>query len=224
MYDKGLLDGHGAIFAIARGCPMTEHMNSVLRGYQCDTFTRYTMMRAEDSDIDTVFIGFSTWWSLFDGALCRSVDGRCIGKLSRDEGTQAVLAELRDHVHQLKLHGKRVIVALPFPLFDKSIPDLEIRNAVLKRFGGAEVARDVTLPDLRNQIETIAKSMGAETFDPRQSLCDNHTCLTQVDGVSIYKDEGHIAASQIGILGRNMQLVLQSGRAHNGSTRSPEKH
>lgn len=224
MYAKGLLGGHGVIFAIARGCPTTERMNNSLHGYHCDTFARYVMMRAEDDDVDTVFIGFSTWWALYDGALCHSVDGHCVGKVSREEATQGVLRELMDHVHQLKLHGKRVIVSLPFPLFDKAIPDLEIRNAVLKWVGMAEVAKEITLPGLRDQIEAAAKSMGAEIFDPRQSLCSNHVCLTQVDGVSIYKDESHIAASQIGILEENMKHVLQMGPTHAGSTRPLESH
>ena len=41
------------------------------------------------------------------------------------------------------------IVSLPFPMFDKSIPDLEIRNAVFGRLGLGAVAREITLPSFR---------------------------------------------------------------------------
>jgi SGNH domain (fused to AT3 domains) len=58
-------------------------------------------------------------------------------------------------------------------------------------------------------VASAAKNAGAEIFDPRESLCDEQQCITQVNGVSIYKDDNHIAASQIGILGDNLKQVLR---------------
>jgi len=98
------------------------------------------------------------------------------------------------------MHGKRVIVSLPFPLFDKSVPELEIRNAVLGRFGLGGEAKDETLPTIRDQIISIAKREGAEIFDPRKSLCPNEQCITQINGISIYKDQSHVTTNQIGLL------------------------
>jgi hypothetical protein len=94
-------------------------------------------------------------------------------------------------------------------MFDKSIPDLEIRNAVLGRFGLGGVATDITLPSMRYQVASVARGTGADIFDPRESLCDKQNCITQVKGVSIYKDDNHIAASQIWILENNLKQVLQ---------------
>jgi hypothetical protein len=105
--------------------------------------------------------------------------------------------------------GKRVIVSLPFPLFDKSIPDLLVRNAALQKFGLVGVATDITLPSVRDRLASVVESAGAETFDPRKSLCPHGDCITEVDGVSIYKDYSHIAASQIGILEDNMEKTLR---------------
>ena len=113
------------------------------------------------------------------------------------------------HIQKLKMRGKRVIVSLPFPIFDKSIPDLQARNAVLQRFGLVEVATEITLPSVRDQLASVAESMGAEIFDPRKSLCRNRDCITEVDGVSIYKDHSHIAASQIGILEDDLERALR---------------
>jgi peptidoglycan/LPS O-acetylase OafA/YrhL len=206
LHDRGELGNHGVVFAIAAGCPPTEHMNG--NGFHCDSFTHFALMRAEEEDIDTVFIGFTTWWSTHEW-LCPSVDGRCVGKISTQETRQRFLEELSEHIHQLRARKKRVIVSLPFPFFDKSIPDLEIRNAVFRRFGLAGVATDGTLPSFRDQLAAVAESMGADLFDPRKSLCPDQNCITEEDGVSIYKDESHIAASQIGILESNMKQVLR---------------
>jgi peptidoglycan/LPS O-acetylase OafA/YrhL len=206
IYDTGGLGQDGVVFAIAAGCPPTEHMNG--DGFHCDSFTRFAMMRAEEEDIDTVFLGFTTWWSTHEW-LCPSVEGRCVGKISTLETRQRFLEELSRHIQMLRARGKRVIVSLPFPFFDKSIPDLEIRNAVFRRFGLAGVATEGTLPSFRDQLASVAERMGADTFDPRKSLCPDQKCITSVDGVSIYKDESHIAASQIGILEGNMERVLR---------------
>ena len=62
---------------------------------------------------------------------------------------------------------------------------------------------------MRDQIAFVAKSAGADIFDPRKSLCNERNCITQLNGVSIYKDDVHIAASQIGIVEDNLKHVLR---------------
>jgi hypothetical protein len=93
-------------------------------------------------------------------------------------------------------------------MYDKSIPDLEVRNAVFGRFGLSGVATDLTSPSFRDQLLTVVESEGADVFDPRVSLCVKQSCISQVNGVSIYRDAYHIAASQIGILENNFKQVL----------------
>jgi peptidoglycan/LPS O-acetylase OafA/YrhL len=208
IISAGDLKSEGALFALANGCLPAEHLNSV-GGFHCDAFAHYAMMRAEASDIDTVFIGFNTWWSGHEDLVCASADGRCIQTLSPDETARRFSEELSDHIHTLRGLGKRVIVCLPFPMYDKSIPELEARNAVFGRFGLSGRATDVTSPAIRAEIRSIATSAGAEVFDPRATLCDGQSCITQLNGVSIYRDSQHIAASQVGILGKSLEQVLE---------------
>jgi len=206
MYAEGGLADRGAIFATAAGCSPTEHMNRVTPGFHCDSFAHYAMLRAEENDIDTVFIGFAAP-RMVD--LCPSDDGQCVGRVSDQEARVRVLQEISDHIQTLRALGKRVIVSLPFPLYNKSIPDLEVRNAVLQRFGSVERATEVSLPSARDALATLAANLGAEVFDPRTSLCSERGCVTELNGVSIYKDHSHIAASQIGILQENMEVTLR---------------
>jgi hypothetical protein len=127
-----------------------------------------------------------------------------------EELRRLFLLDLADDIHQLRAEGKTVIICLPFPAYDKRIPDLEIRNAMLSRIGLVRVATDKTLPDLREQIAELVVSSGASIFDPRNSLCNSGRCITQINGVSIYIDNNHIAASPIGILEANLKQVLQN--------------
>jgi hypothetical protein len=209
LYDSGDLLDHGVLFSIADACPPTEHMNNSEQGYHCDSFAHLAMQRAEYSDVDTVFIGFNTWWSIRCRALCASVGGKCIGTPTQEETRRRFLQDISEQVQALTVRGKRVIVSLPFPFFDRDIPDLELRNAVLARFGLVTRARDLSLPRMREDIAAIAKSSGASIFDPRQSLCDVTGCVTEIDGISIYKDQHHLAASQVGILEDNLKQILQ---------------
>jgi peptidoglycan/LPS O-acetylase OafA/YrhL len=210
MYDRGEFRGGGALFAIANACLPAEHLNTVgVGGYHCDSFTHFAMMRAQEEDIDTVVIGFSTWWYGSDGAICASVDGRCTEMLSSQTTVRRLSSELADQLRTLRSLGKRVIVCLPFPMYDKSIPDLEVHNAVYSNFGLSRKATDVSSTKLREELQSIATGAGAEIFDPRLSLCEAGSCITEVNGVSIYKDSDHLAASQAGILEKNLQLVLE---------------
>jgi hypothetical protein len=194
------------VFVVAAGCPPTEHMN--IRGFHCDSFAQLAMMRAEEKDVDTVFMGFATFW--FSGKrICPSVDGNCVGNISEEEARQRFFQELSEHIHKLKMHGKRVIVSLPFPYYDKSIPDLEVRNAVFGRFGLTGIATEYSSPSWRDQVASVAENTGADIFDPRKSLCPNQKCITELGEVSIYRDGSHLAASQIGILEGDMEQVLK---------------
>jgi SGNH domain (fused to AT3 domains)/Acyltransferase family len=204
IYDSGGLREHGVVFTIAPGCPPTEHMNRSEPGYHCDSFGHFAMLRSEEQDIDTVFIGFSP-----PHTLCPSVDSKCVGKISDKEMRQRFVQQLSEYIQNLKMRGKRVILSLPFPAFDKSPPDLQIRNALLRKFRIVGVARDIVPADVTNQLVSLAERSGAEIFDPRKSLCRERDCITEVDGVSIYKDDNHLAASQIGILEENMESTLQ---------------
>ncbi len=169
-------------------------------GYYCDSFAHFAMIRAQEQeeDVDTVFMAFNTWWTAYK-YLCASVDGRCVRSISVEEARHLVLLELAEHIQKLVTARKKVIVSLPFPMYDKSIPDLEIRNATFGRFGLSGIATDITLPATGDQIAAVAEETGADIFDPRKSLC-KQKCITELNGVSIYKDDNDIAASEIGVL------------------------
>jgi hypothetical protein len=209
LHDAGELNGHGFVFAVSAGCVPAEHLNRTDKGFHCDTFSTVAMARAREQDIDTVYMGSHSGWAFEEGSICPSVDGRCVGSISVEESVRRVLEELSNHIRELKMRGKRVIVSLPFPIYDKSIPDLEIHNAIFGRFGWSEVATDNVPPTVRDQVASVARNAGAELFDPRVSLCGAQGCTIQTNGVSIYWDTDHLAASHVGILEDNLKQVLQ---------------
>ena len=95
MYDNGELRPHGAVLAIANACLPAEDMNTLGKGFHCDSFAHFAMIRAEEADIETVFIGFNTWWSVHED-VCPSVNGRCVSRISPEEAANRFLQELSD--------------------------------------------------------------------------------------------------------------------------------
>jgi hypothetical protein len=209
LYTDGSLGGHGAIFAISNGCIPSAELNGLGRARHCNAFANLVMQRAlQESDIDTVFIGFNTWWSI-RRTVCRSFDDKCIESISSENAGRVFLQELGVKIQALRKKGKNVIISLPFPVFNKSIPDLQIRNAVFGRFGVTANAVELTLPSVREDIATLAQNTGAEIFDPRTSLC-RPNCVTELNGLSIYLDQEHLVASQVGILEDNLRQTLDN--------------
>jgi hypothetical protein len=133
--------------------------------------------------------------------------------LSQDEQRHRFAADLSDAIHTLRNHGKKVVVSLPFPIFNESIPQLAISNRVFGKFGLSQVPKEVSSPSFREEIRASAVRAGAEIFDPRMTLCPNGQCMTEKNGVSIYKDDSHIAGSQIHILESSLRDVLERSLA-----------
>src|ERR1039457_7155892 len=209
LYSDGELRNHGVLFSVGYGCFPDVDINTAGAGFYCDMLSKFVMQRAEKEDVDTVFIAFSTMSTLRDNVTCLSSEGRCVTLLSRGELCRRFLADLSVEILELRQFGKNVIVSLPFPIYNKQIPELEISNAVFGRFGLSEAAMDVTSPSLREEIKAAAVGAGAEIFDPRLSVCQGRDCLTQLRGISIYKDTNHLAGSQVRILESNLREVLQ---------------
>lgn len=209
LYNAGELRNRGVVLAIGAGCFPDEHINNLSDGFHCDTFARFAGMRAQWQDIDLVFLGFSTWLTRWDNTTCVSVNEKCVTLLSRDAQSRRLVADLADEIRTLERSGKRVIVCLPFPIFSDRIPEVQISNAVFARFGFWETPTEITSPSLREEIRVAAIGAGAEIFDPRETLCRGGHCVTEIGGLSLYKDESHLAGSQVNILESSLRNVLQ---------------
>jgi hypothetical protein len=144
-----------------------------------------------------------------DLPFCAVVDGRCEGSLPRAEMEWRLIDELSQHIHALKMLGKKVVVALPFPIYKHSIPDLQIHNAMFAWLGSTFRPLQIDSLGLRDRIRATATAAGAVLFDPRESLCDDRECIYQRDEVSIYTDPSHIAASETGILDADLGAALR---------------
>jgi peptidoglycan/LPS O-acetylase OafA/YrhL len=203
------LQGEGIVFALSAGCPPSEPLNNSIPGYHCDKFNHFAMQRALSSDIDTVFIAFDPWWYWDFGVACAAVESRCVKLLSPEEVQSQVIQELSVRIPALKAKGKRVIVALPFPRYNRDIPEFEIGLAIVGRHWVGADPEENSPVTFRERLQSAAREAGAEIYDPHKTLCASGSCLYQVDGVSIYKDTDHLAATRVGILKQGLLKSLE---------------
>lgn len=211
LYNSDLLQKHGFLFMIGSGCLPDDKLNNGDPGYHCDAFSKFAMIRAQQNDIDTVVLGFSTWLLIRERRACEAVNGKCGEYLARRELVSRFLSDLSEEIRELKAHGKNVVICLPFPVYDRPIPALEISNAVFGAMGLSEKPIDTTSPELGEEIRAVALSNGARIFDPRAALCQGTQCIFEKNGISIYRDDSHLAKSQVQILQNGLREALIAG-------------
>jgi peptidoglycan/LPS O-acetylase OafA/YrhL len=216
MQQQDQFHGRSAVLASGGGCPPSEGVNNAFPGYDCDSFTRFALQRASMDDIDTVFVVFSPWWALSDGNSCIMRDGHCVQSLTGDQAWHLVMNEMDGHIRDLRKMGKRVILTVPFPIYDKFIPDMEIRNIGLAPFRIAALEPIQLIPDtLRHDVRDLAARAGADLYDPNETLCKGGKCIYAVDGISLYVDHIHLAPSSLEPLRPGLRTVFdQPGSPH----------
>ena len=109
-----------------------------------------------------------------------------------------------------------LIVMLPMPGYMVDPAEYEQRKAALFRLGlgaRAEAADPVRhrndFAATRAVVRQAAQDAGATVYDPRLDLCAGTVCPYAQDGVSLYTDSNHIAASQMSILRPGMESAFR---------------
>jgi peptidoglycan/LPS O-acetylase OafA/YrhL len=209
LYDQGETGGRGVLLAVTPACTPTQKIVLVRPNTNCGKAAHFIMLRAEQSDVDTVFFLFSTWWAVYPRpAFCVMADGACQRSVpSSAEGSRLVLSELAETIATLRSQGKAVIVSLPFPLYNRSIPDLQIHNAM---FADTLQPGRYDTEGFREQFRQAVLAGGGIVFDPRQVLCPGNECQYQVGGISLYRDDSHLADGQTEILEPSLAEALSA--------------
>lgn len=214
LYDQGAMGGRGALFAVSLGCTPTEGIEILGPNTNCGSLAHFTLLRAEQSDVDTVFLIFSPWWTTTPAPFCVTADGACQRNVTSPAEIQdRVLAEMGRNISALRSLGKTVVVCLPFPVYDRSIPELEIHNAMFAHHGTTLQPREKNLDSYHGRLRDMVLGQGALVFDPRDDLCPGKECLYQSAGVSLYRDDSHLSESATRMLDRSLAAALRTALA-----------
>ena len=217
LVQEGLFGGRSVIFPVSASCVLSTSMNLVKGPAFCPTFMRMARTLIEDDKVDTVLIGFSAWFERVSGAVCLTdSSGQCRQVLGSAEVVRRLAEELAEEVRELRSRKKTVILMLPLPRYDRSIPTVQ-KRLVLYRARHLDGLADALAGDVRRYdfsdtrrilLET-AKTAGAVVYDPRASLCNGDDCSFAIDNLSLYSDDNHLAETQVGVLHDGLAAVFR---------------
>lgn len=154
--------------------------------------------------VHTVIIS-SVWSQLFSGARLR-VDGL--------EGPwQSIAAErLERSVRAAQAAGKQVILLGPTPRAPFDIGACNARllsGRPVLTHPNCTLTREMIEPEastINRAFAEIGSRTGATVVLPSEFLCDRRQCLTMLNGVSLYRDDGHLSVAGSRLLAERMGL------------------
>ena len=212
LYREGALDGRGAVFAVAPACVPSLSMERVGDDLDCHRLAALSLERALAPDIDTVLIVASAYRVSRDGELCRIEGKGCIG-LTKQQSSDMLAKEYGDYIRLLEAKGKRVVIGLSDPSYNRQLPHYEILRATLPTLA---LLRPLVRDDMnvvRDKLAAVARQTGATIFDPRASLCEGDRCRYEDNGVSFYLDNDHVARNNLGIFHDGLRAALKAAWA-----------
>lgn len=188
------------------GCPPVRGFDVLPGNKDCEPSVAESHRIASRQDVSSVVLA-SIWTPylrtrLYDPSsrpeLCRNRDGACRALPDIETALREVRAQLLVDVGELTRAGKRVFIMLPVPIYRHNVPEYLAR----KIWDGEKPELSLSLQEHRalhaplvTMLQQVAAQTGASLLDPSNALCDGGTCVPTVDGVSIYSDNNHLAAT-----------------------------
>ena len=230
LKNDGVFGDRNVAFATSGGCPPARGVNW-FDSYHCASFTRLTETILQEPSVDTVFYGFSAWYESGTSVLCRSGDDDvCYGPITPGETTEAVASEIRRVGRDLAARHVHFVVMLPLPRYSVKPAEYEQQRATLLHLG-LRTRADILASTLfrydfeatRAVIRAAATDAGATIYDPRLDLCNGSICPYERNGVSLYTDANHMAASQMSGLRPGLEAAFRDAKRSPVSSGATEK-
>jgi peptidoglycan/LPS O-acetylase OafA/YrhL len=124
---------------------------------------------------------------------------------------QFAVDAMKKTIDTLRRAGKRVVLVAPLPRADYNMGDcaerLLLGKPVLGRLDSCRFDREAYAKRHKNELaflEQMEKDGYVKVFWFEDFLCDNGSCVTTKDGVSIYRDVEHLSYSGSEYLGRSI--------------------
>jgi peptidoglycan/LPS O-acetylase OafA/YrhL len=142
--------------------------------------------------------------------LVSMIDGRWV---EEEPSVSLALSAMRRTVDTIRALGKRVVVVAPPPSLGFDIGICLERKATGKLILGVDPACRLPVSEYHRrrapQLEFLTRlpreaGVGVVSFDP--DLCDARFCSTELDGIFLYRDGGHLSYDGSRAIARRMKL------------------
>jgi peptidoglycan/LPS O-acetylase OafA/YrhL len=126
------------------------------------------------------------------------------------------VTEMKKTVQALRHLGKKVVIFAPPPSVGYNIGDCIARKAWHKPVFGKRASCGINYSEYKEKNEEVREfldrigteaSVGIIRFDT--TLCNESSCATMLDNVSLYRDTAHLSYSGSEVLGKTMNFYHQ---------------
>ena len=162
--------------------------------------------------VNTVILGGLWNYMLNATVISRQGDAYLQQKLTTEE----LLPQLTFTIDAIRRMGKKVVVMAPPPATGFEIGRCIEKKRTGKVSFGAPVDCKISFPDyqstaraLHSFLQQLSEKADVEVFDLQGVLCDQQSCLTELDGVALYRDAGHLSVAGSILLAERLDLVEQ---------------
>lgn len=125
-----------------------------------------------------------------------SFANREIIKAGELSGKDAFAYGLEGAIRESRASGSRVIVFATIPILPSGLHDCGLRNLRFGRELDCTIPLDQHVQDAANAtavFEKLKKQFPDVVWiDPALVMCDGERCATEIDGLPLYKDDGHL--------------------------------
>lgn len=147
--------------------------------------------------IDTVVLSspWRFWVSPGNVALFRDADGDLV---ERETGIELAIDAISPVLKSLRDNDKQVVIFGPPPAADLDTGACLERVATGKVLlsGSCQISRDAALQKdvaVNAFLDRLEDEFNVQVVRLSDLLCENDHCMTQIDGVPVYRDQGHLS-------------------------------
>ena len=185
--------GRSAQFVFIHGCPPVRGVYVLRGGSTCFDFNadamRYLQAQASLSHVLLI----STWLQAKEAILTDASNRH----FTVDESVALFDRQFGDTLAELKRMGKHAYVWEPLPGARESVPQAMARSELTPMPLDIDITRSEYLTRYDFFFTALRKQQGliAGSFSPSVELCGSGSCVTQIEGMPLYFDGGHLAYS-----------------------------
>lgn len=185
--------GQSALFAYVPACPPVQGVNVLRQGPVCSQFNAaaLALLKAQAGVTNVLLV--STWLQAKEGILTDASDRRFTIK----ESIALFERQFGVTLAELKRITKTVYVWEPLPGALDNVPRAMAHSELASTPLDIDLTRSEYLQRYDFFFTALHKEQGAiaGTFSPSDELCGSGRCATQIGGLPVYFDNGHLSYS-----------------------------